>query len=280
MLEQRRAISVYFSESRTLNFDNLSSEQWEILQQLIKLLKPFEEVTKITSSTYSPISDVIPHAATLLRYLQKPELILQTDQIDDLRNTLKDNMSERFDVETLYTGNIFSLYAPRSALQNTFLQFILNWTSSSGNFGNFDDTDDDETAPKKSRRTADLTETHDLFWSCFGEEVENKESSKDQAPSNAPKYSAAAELEHYINSARSRRDTNPFKWWAENKGHYPILHTLAAHYLSSPSSSVYSERLFSEAGNIYETKRSRLDPNRAVKLAFLHHNLPLINFDY
>ncbi|CAG4954922.1 unnamed protein product [Parnassius apollo] len=100
IIEQRRAISVYFAESRNLNFENLSSDQWEIVLQLIILLKPFEEVTKITSSTYSPISDVIPHAVTLMRYLRKEELSEKTYQVDDFRNALPDitqKLTERID---------------------------------------------------------------------------------------------------------------------------------------------------------------------------------------
>ncbi|KOB73359.1 Zinc finger BED domain-containing protein 4 [Operophtera brumata] len=89
-----------------------------------------------------------------------------------------------------------------------------------------------------------------------------------------------AELGHYLSVPRAARDANPYKWWVSNKGHYPILGKVAAQFLSTPASSVYSERLFSEAGLIYEAKRSKLDPNRAEKLEILHHNLPLLNFNY
>lgn len=44
--EQRRAIFVYFLETH-LNFENLSISPWEIVQQLITLLKLFEKVTKM-----------------------------------------------------------------------------------------------------------------------------------------------------------------------------------------------------------------------------------------
>ncbi|KAL3283067.1 hypothetical protein HHI36_006224 [Cryptolaemus montrouzieri] len=85
-------------------FENLSSEQWDIVEQLIILLKPFEEITKNTSSTYSSISDVIPHVTTLSRYLQKEQLKQQTPQVDDLRQSLQDNLNFRpyIDAQIIY----------------------------------------------------------------------------------------------------------------------------------------------------------------------------------
>ena len=41
------------------------------------------------------------------------------------------------------------------------------------------------------------------------------------------------------------------------------------------SEIINSERLFSEFGNIFEEKRSRLLPETGEKLLFLHHNLKL-----
>jgi len=43
------------------------------------------------------------------------------------------------------------------------------------------------------------------------------------------------------------------------------------------ASSVYSEKLFSEYGNIFEEKRSRLLPKSGEKLLFLHHNVKLLD---
>ena len=51
---------------------------------------------------------------------------------------------------------------------------------------------------------------------------------------------------------------------------------LAQKVLGTPASSVYSERLFSEYGNIYESTRSRLLPKTSEKMLFLHHNYQII----
>ena len=52
----------------------------------------------------------------------------------------------------------------------------------------------------------------------------------------------------------------------------PTLCVLARKHLATPASSIYSERLFSQFGNIYEKKRSRLLPSNARMQLFLTHN--------
>ncbi|KAL0811965.1 hypothetical protein ABMA28_009363 [Loxostege sticticalis] len=291
--EQRRAISVYFTEAHNLNFNNLTSSQWEIVQQLIILLKPFEEITKITSSTLSPISDVIPHVATLLRYLQKPELAGKTCSIDDFRCSLIDNMKmvTRFNHEKLHGEaayflstfldpryksvfyNAFQVEQARQAVLREALIISLEYDN---------DDEHDDAGPSKNKRSRPETndvasEAHDLFWSCFEETADNNDALTSRAQ---PKNSAASELDHYLSTARAARNTDPYKWWGCNRGHYPILSKVSAKYISTPASSIYSERLFSEAGLIYEKKRSRLNADRAEKMAFLHHNLPILNYKY
>lgn len=51
------------------------------------------------------------------------------------------------------------------------------------------------------------------------------------------------------------------------------LQQLALKYLCIPPSTVFSERLFSTAGNICDAKRNRLDPDRVKMLVFLNKNL-------
>ncbi|CAK1598408.1 unnamed protein product [Parnassius mnemosyne] len=87
-------------------------------------------------------------------------------------------------------------------------------------------------------------------------------------------------MDSYVAESLLPRNQSPFDWWTKHKFKYAQLANLARVFLSAPGSSVYSERLFSEAGNLYEKKRNRLLPERAESLVFLHHNLPLINYKY
>jgi len=69
------------------------------------------------------------------------------------------------------------------------------------------------------------------------------------------------------------RNENPFIWWKQHESSFPRISQLAKQYLSMHASSVCSERLFSEAGNIFEEKCSRLLPRNGKMLLFLHQNV-------
>ena len=84
----------------------------------------------------------------------------------------------------------------------------------------------------------------------------------------------------FFKASRIDRNQDPYLWWSNNLYQYPQLSKFARVYLSAPGSSIYSERLFSEAGLVYEAKRSRLLPTNAENLAFIHQNLPLVKFEY
>ena len=60
-------------------------------------------------------------------------------------------------------------------------------------------------------------------------------------------------------------------WWAKNQLKYPKIFRVMMQYLHIPGSSVSSERVFSTAGNIYE-RRLHLTPENANMFIFLYHN--------
>lgn len=144
-------------------------------------------------------------------------------------------------------------------------------------------SDSSSTPVKRSREeenagSAVSREAHVTFWDCFDEVA--YENSGSQLQDQEKKNSIANEIDFYLKSVRIDRNQDPYKWWSANKRQYPVLSKFVRIYLSAPCSSVYSERLFSEAGLIYEEKRNRLLPVNAEKLVFIHHNLPLVHYEY
>lgn len=273
LLEQKRAISLYLAET-SVNFENLSTEEWKILGKSIELLKPFEEITKIISSSCSSVSEVIPHLKTLQRYLE-----IYNDEhkeIMQMKVMLENDLKSRFDLEHNKVFTLATLLDPRYKQQffetedliTIRSQFLLESLKKSMSDDESDKDDLDSTSINE-----DNTETgsHRNFWQCY-----QKFASRKIEDIQDDRSRAAHELHSYCISPVIKRNDDPFQWWSRNSSRYPEMSRIAKVYLCCPASSVYSERLFSEAGNIYETKRNRLRPDRAETLVFLHHNLPLI----
>lgn len=73
----------------------------------------------------------------------------------------------------------------------------------------------------------------------------------------------------------------PYQWWKQHhiqKEGNSSLCEIAKAYLCTPPSSVSSERLFSTAGNVYESKRNRLSPEHGEQIALLHCNMKIMKY--
>ena len=75
-------------------------------------------------------------------------------------------------------------------------------------------------------------------------------------------------------------DASPLEWWHLISPRFPKLSVIARRDLSSPPSSVESERLFSVATQIYSEERNWLKPENVDKLVFMNLNLRLSNVKY
>ncbi len=74
--------------------------------------------------------------------------------------------------------------------------------------------------------------------------------------------------------ANVSRKTSALAWWEdEGKSNFPHLYKLALKHLIVSATSVPSERIFSNAGNILTAKRNRLSDANAGMLVFLNANL-------
>lgn len=136
---------------------------------------------------------------------------------------------------------------------------------------------------------------HDLFDfdSCLNDLLSSAESAENQAIANEKgklrRQSSSSssstlrlknELEKYSSLQLASREADPLLWWKTNISMFPELAQIANKMLSSPPSSIESERIFSIGGNIFTPHRNRLTPEIGEKLIFLNFNLRVLNFDY
>jgi hAT family C-terminal dimerisation region len=80
------------------------------------------------------------------------------------------------------------------------------------------------------------------------------------------------EVAYYIKLEAIKVKDDPLEWWLKNRSRFPVLAQLARKYLAIPSTSVPSERLFSDASNHISAKRTRLSPDLVNKMLFLKRN--------
>jgi hypothetical protein len=88
------------------------------------------------------------------------------------------------------------------------------------------------------------------------------------------------QLDRYLNEAREDLNSNSMQYWHKNSDRLCHLIKLVKKFHSAPPGSVESERLFSTAGQIVNEHRTSLTNENVERLLFMHHNLPLYNYDY
>ena len=85
---------------------------------------------------------------------------------------------------------------------------------------------------------------------------------------------ADREVKRYEEYPPVDMDTNPLMWWKDEQKKFPALESLACKYLCICGTSVPSERLFSQGGNIVNNLRNRLSAEHVNMLIFLAKNMP------
>lgn len=94
----------------------------------------------------------------------------------------------------------------------------------------------------------------------------------------APEAPKGEFMKYYLTEPGIAHNANPLHHWRDTlEAKYPVLaDKMARRYLSVVTGSVASERLFSTAGDIVDSLRTRLNVNSAEVLVYLHQNLPAL----
>ena len=101
----------------------------------------------------------------------------------------------------------------------------------------------------------------------------------EEAGANVSDSSNFQELDTFLAELLNRFEREScYSWWANNHCRFPSLAKIACQYLSASTTgtSVTSERLFLEAEDVYDEKRSRLTPESAEMLLLLRTTLTYI----
>ncbi len=298
MVKLKRSIQLYVFDRNDL--PTITANEWQLSERFLFILKPFFDLTKEMSAEYSILSSVIPNIATLELFLSK---IGQGDQgVQTTREFLVQALRKRFfstlegpnelnimkdkHYVTLTTinpqyKNHFSQDSQDKEKAKTWLIEELNKAHKGRPHENLEkvptsDGNQIDNSSHAGPSTAKKAKPDDLFRACF-DEITNLHKAKEATTSNSKQcediclVSAAEEVDKFMMLLLLPRTDNPFEWWGKATN-FPLLRELARKLLCTPSSLVFSERMYSEYGNIFEEKWSRLLPRKGEKLLFIHHN--------
>ncbi|KAK3873511.1 hypothetical protein Pcinc_021479 [Petrolisthes cinctipes] len=95
------------------------------------------------------------------------------------------------------------------------------------------------------------------------------------AAAAAPKttcYTSSMEVSTYLADPCVPEDTDPLRYWEQNKVSMPTLTKLAMKYLVVPATSASVEWVFSVAGRIFRPDRCQLSYKTFQSLVFIKYN--------
>ena len=242
-----------------------SAAEWETIEELVPLLEPFVEATKLLSYECQPsLSMVEPVLAFLLQKMeagagvQKPAVKAVATI---LTQAIKSHLT---DCDDTYLRRVASFLDPRfkdlAFLSERDHQLVFEQATHMA-LESIQCSEDSAKSPEsnQAKKRRKLSEFEAFLVT--------------KQPARVSKEAGVAEeIAHYRRLPRKPLKTNAYSWWAENRQQFPTLCQLARNLLALPATSVPSERAFSKAGHIVRRRCARLTPSHVDELVFLSHN--------
>lgn len=285
LLNLKTAILIYISDTDS-TLPSFNANDWSLMESLIHLLKPFEELTKRISASKSIISEIIPAVMILDTFLNQSNP--SHFGVGTTKEVMLTRLQKRFEhiikdenlILATFLDPRFKFLFFKQENKETLKKIILNNISK---FNNLNLNIIPE-VPNNASSTIENLNTEKSLWDFYKEiATSNINSTEAQCSlnyTNLDDYQnfnkdLVVEFEKYCSMNCISIDDDPCSWWKVHCTSFPLIGNklLLQKYLSAPASSVYSERSFSEAGLVYEAKRSRLMPENAEQLLFIHHNI-------
>lgn len=269
LLEQKRTLAAYSADYELPA--TINAHQWGLVENVLTLLSPFEQLTREISASEASAADVIPSVRALTRLLRKD---VDTDRgVKTTKTTLLEAINKRFDqiefdpiysIATTLDPRYKDRYFDGDAKQR--VRDLIHAQLEMGQPG--DEAHSAEAAGNPQQKRARTDEARSTLHDMFDEILE------ENGPER-PRSSASQQLDGYLAEVSIPRNESALEYWSNNHGRFPVLAQMARRYLSAPCTSTDSERLFSAASHIIDEKRNRLSCDKAEMLLFIKKNMPL-----
>ncbi|KAM9830564.1 E3 SUMO-protein ligase ZBED1-like isoform 1-T1 [Syngnathus typhle] len=291
LLGQRWPVAASLSDlavspnGKQLHLD-LKQEQWNLSEELTRVLGPFVSVTEFLHGEQYVTLSSLPQ---LVHNLKKATLssTFESDSVKEFQAQVIEQIAERwqklfsFHPEAPNTVLLAAALDPRfrklkflpaedvfkvqSQIQSMALAVIKEERQSNESGNQAAATLESRFAPK------DGSFTNTILGSSSDsdnsdEEVEDKQQS----------HTVQKEVLQYFGELPLSKKDNPLLWWRTNATRYPTLAKLAKSFLGIPATLTPSERLFFATGNIASRRRAVLSSEHVDMLTFLHCNHGLL----
>lgn len=255
--------------------DGLTLDEWKVTKELCTVLRPFEEATKaVSGDKYMTASMVIVLSEGLKNVCNQLQNESLQTRVNIVINRLLSGMQERdrwVNIIGSHTLVRCTFLDPRfknipftqnhlQLIKSDIIERIASIISSNRS--------ENEVEPTLLTPTAPLTENEKEFsiWSSIDSKISQIQ------PTGTSTSRAIIEVQRYLEDDIQNRNTDPLKWWKDNKHNYPYLSQLARRTLCCLGTSVPCERVFSKAGLLISDRRRRLSSNKVEMLLFLNQN--------
>ena len=276
LAEQQKAINLYSVERGGI--ETLTTEDWELVGRVVKILQPFHAATLQLSADDVCISIIIPLVAMLQGKLQTTT---EDRGLLQMKAALRDSLQRRFAplkslppvaaamiLDPHFKDAYFDAQEKTAAVDE--IKHFLHSTHEESTSTTADTDVGGDRVPQLPPAPAEETD----LWAEH--DSRGVQSVTDVVDIAVPQYEQ--QLTAYLAEPRVPRQTNIYSYW--NNSQFPALEPAAKKYLSAPPTSVASEQLFSSAGQLYADRRSNLLGENAEKLLFLAYNIRVLDFSY
>ena len=237
--EQRRAVISVLPE--TTCSAELTMTQWNIVNQLVLLLGPFEEFSREFEREDATVGLIIPGIRILLKHLGKPVATEESSVVRNTRSQILSSLDTRFSgVEAWDLHSMATLLDPRFKVKGfssaTFVEMVKSKVlekakeiaeSSSETTGSVEEQECQEVVSSKKKKHATLWEEFD----------------RDDLDCPITMSQGEREIEQYLGISRLPHSEDPVKFWRSHGTHFPQLAPLSRKVLAIPPTSADSERV-------------------------------------
>ena len=277
LAEQRWAIYAVIHDEQVTPSDkrylDLTADQWDLLSQLIVVLKPLQVATTALSCEQNVSSSLV---YPIIHGLINCHLKADTNDLPAIQR-FKETVTAQLEIRFIFDPENIAILSAAVDPRYHDLDFLRSEQR-------------EEVARILLERIKRMETECQQAEKATGEVTEEpraKKKKKDEKKETAMSFllgatstqsaeensSGKGEFERFKKEPQLHHDENALLWWKANQERFPLIAQVARQLLCVPATSVPSERIFSTAGLIVSNLRSSLKPENTDMLIFLNKNL-------